>query len=626
MRSAIPGWLRPTDVDTRRRLLLLVLTSLAAVQLGFAAFTPLQDALILRYAGYPLIALTFSAWLGALWRLRPASASVRAWVQGEGRAVLIWAATFTLLAVLTAPYLYKILYDEAVIQGTATTMHWHREVGAIGRAYVYDGALQTLQPYLDKRPYFFPFLVSLMHDLTGWREANAFALNTILLPVVLLLAYAGGRGLAGHRAGLVSLVSLGAYSLVLLNATGAGLEMLNLALLLGLVVSGAAYLARPDTARLDLLVLTSILLANTRYESSIYVVSTALIVMIGWARVGRPILSWGALVGPLLLIPYALHNRYLASHPALWELRKGLKERFSLDYLAENIGFARTFFFNLGPGIANSPWLTYAGGAALVALATTAFRRHLRWGDLSPAVQACLAVAFGVGVNLVLLLAYYWGDLSDPIVSRLSLPLHSLLALAIGGTVGLIESRRPWRIAGRAIIAALVCYGLWGARVTQNLPDLNMIETTQRWELSVVNRLPPAERLILTDKSPLFWFAQGMGATSCSRATQCVEGLEYHWRARSFQEILVAQRFAPLGAEGGWMLELDSRIPAGITLEPLAERRFGVKLQRVSRVVAITLPTPVPLVTPSVPLLTAPPVPVPVSTISVPLPHVPAGI
>ena len=594
MRPLLPAWLRPTDPDLRRRLLLLVLISLAAVQIGFASFGPYEGAKLLRYGGYPFIALTFSVWLGALWQRRSILSEAKKWAGREGRSVLAWTFGLTLLAVVTAPYAYKVLYDEAVVQGTATTLHWHRELGSIARAYSYDGALQILEPYLDKRPYFFPFLVSLLHDLTGWRETNAFALNTALLPVVLVLAYIGGRALAGHRAGLVSLVSLGAYSLVLLNATGAGLEMLNLALVLGLIVSGAAYLVRPDAPRLDLLVLTSILLANTRYESSIYIGSAALIVLMGWARVGRPVISWGALAGPLLLVPYALHNRYLSATPALWELRSGFKQRFSFDYLADNIGYARTFFFNLGPGIANSPWLTFAGAAALVGFAVIALRRHLRWGDLSPAVQSTLAVALGVGVNLVLLLAYYWGDLSDPIVSRLALPLHALLALAIGGSIGLIERNRPWRLAGPVIGTALLCYGVWGARVTQNLTDLNQIETAQRWELSVVNRLPSAERLMLTDKSPLFWFAQGIGSTSCSRASQVAEGIAYHWRARSFQEILVTQHFVPQGTVGGWILDPDSRLPAGIILEPLAERRFGAKLQRVSRVVDIIPPPPAP--------------------------------
>ena len=54
----------------------------------------------------------------------------------------------------------------------------------------------------------------------------------------------------------------------------------------------------------------------------------------------------------------------------------------------------------------------------------------------------------------------------------------------------------------------------------------------------------------------------------------------------------MTQRFAPIGAEGGWMLEPASRLPSGITLECIAERRFGVKLQRISRVVAIAPQSP----------------------------------
>jgi hypothetical protein len=594
MRVAIPDWLRPPDTEDRRRLLLLGLTAIASLALGFATFSPAQTIVILRNAGYPAMALTFAWWLLALWRLRPGRVAVRAWTSGEGRVVIGWALAFTLLAAVTSSFLYRVLYDEVVIQSTATIMHWHREVGAIGRAYNYDGILQLFQPYLDKRPYFFPFLVSLLHDLTGWREANAFALNIALLPVLLLLTYAGGRMLAGHRAGIVALVSLGAFSLVLLNATGAGLEMLNLALVMGLIVSGTAYLLKPGPQRLDLLVLTSILLANTRYESSIYVGSAALIVLLGWMRAGRPVLSWGAIAGPLLLIPYALHNRYLAATPVLWELREGMQNRFSFDYLTANIESARIFFFNLGPGIANSPWLTYAGGASLGGFAVIALRRPLRWGDLSPAVQVSLAVAAGVLVNLVLLLAYYWGDLSDPIVSRLALPLHALLALAVGAAVALLEKTNGWRLVGPVLAVILICYGVWGTGMTRRLPGLNLIETTQRWELSVVDRLPPAQRLVITDKSPLFWFAQGMGSTSCERAAQRIEGLAYHWRAHSFQEILVTQRLAPVGADGGWMIEPGSRLPDGVILEPLAHHRFGIKLQRVSRVVDVRLPTPDP--------------------------------
>jgi hypothetical protein len=590
MRIEPPEWLRLHEPGCRLRLLCLTVAGLAAIQLGFMTFSPATAAVILRKGGYALMMVTLAGWCWAVWRNRPEWKRVRPWLAGEGGPVLGLCAGFTILAIGTSPYLYRVLYDEVVIQSTATTMQWHREVGAITRAFAYDGSLHLLGSYLDKRPYFFPFLVSLIHDFTGWRAANAFVLNTVLMPAALLLVYSAGRLLAGHRAGLVALVSLGAFSLVVLNATGAGLEMLNLALVLGLITSGAVYLRQPTEARLDLVVFTALLLANTRYESSVYAGSAALIVVGGWIRAGRPVLTWWSVAAPLLLVPYAMHNRYVAATPFLWELREGQEQRFSLDYLEANIGFARTFFFNLDKGVANSIWLTCAGAVSVAGFAAWVFRRRMRWGDLSFAVQACLAVAAGALLNLVLLLAYYWGDLSDPIVSRLSLPLHALLALSIGGAAGCIEKNFRWQVAGPAIAAALICYGLWGGRATQHLPDTNLIESTQRWELAVIERFPAMDRLVICEKSPLFWFAEGMGSTTCGQVLQRPEALAYHWRARSFQDVYVTQRLAPTGPDGGWMVEAASRLPDGVVLETVAERRFGVKIQRVSRVVDVTGP------------------------------------
>ena len=100
-------------------------------------------------------------------------------------------------------------------------------------------------------------------------------------------------------------------------------------------------------------------------------------------------------MGPLLLVPYALHNRYLDATPALWELRAGILSRFSLDYLADNLVFARTYFFNLGPNILNSIWLTAMGLVSFFGLAVVGLRRHLRWTEpkyLSKAVSYVMAL------------------------------------------------------------------------------------------------------------------------------------------------------------------------------------------------------------------------------------------
>lgn len=569
------------------RLLCFGACGLAAVWLGFFVLGPRAAGQWVIRSGYYAMAVIFVLWLWSLGRAGAFAALLAAARSRSGVRHMLAAAGLTLVAVLTTPYHYKVLFDELVLQSTALNMVREQSPEAMGRAYELDGRLQLVQGYLDKRPLFHPFLVSLLHSLTGAREANAFILNTLLMPVVLLLAAALGRKLAGPAAGWTALVSLGGFSLLALNATGAGMEMLNLALFLGLVLAGACYLQQPCASRLNVLVLTAVLLANTRYESSVYVFCAALIVLEGWRRAGRVLLPGPVMLAPLLLVPYAWHNTYLTGTPVLWELRDGKNVRFSLDYFSANLDFAKTFFFNTGPEIANSLWLTWAGSASVLGWLLWRMRRRLPWASVPAAEWAVTAVALGTLLNLGLLLAYYWGDLSDPIVSRLSLPLHALLALAVGAAVAWMAAR-GWRwLTVVAPVAALVCYMAWGLPANARIPALNLIEAAQHWEDHYVDNQPPLSRLIITEKSPLFWFARNTSSVPTLRVAARLEALAYHWRLRTFDEILVMQRLGPAAAEGDFQVEPDSALPPEIKLEVLAESRVGGKIQRISRVRAI---------------------------------------
>jgi len=567
-----------------------------AVWLGFLKFSAYDAGQLVRNFGYYTMALTFAAWIWCLLRVvRETSYFI-----GTGWwRIAAGALGLTLVAVMTTPYSYKVLYDELVIQTTSIVLSQDRVVGAIGRAYELWGRLQVSLDYVDKRPFFYPFLVSIIHDWTGYREANAFILNTLLMPVILGLTYGITRKLAGVTAGWVALVSLGTFSLLALNATGAGLELLNLALILGLIWTGGHYLERPEhTKRLSLFVLTAILLANTRYESGIYIATAGLVVFEGWRRAGAIRLSVPVILAPLLLIPYAWHNTYLSGMPVLWELREGQEERFSLDYFSANIAFARQYFANFGSEIANSPWLTWAGLAALVGWMVLRGRQRRRWGDVGGMEWSVVACGFGVFANLGLLMAYYWGDLTDPIVSRLGLPLHALLAILVGCAAGwLAKVWRSW-ISPAAIVGALTSYMAWGLPVNQRLTDFNLVETLQRWQLRVVLERGSMTRLVISDRSPLFWFCQGVSSTSNERAASLISGLAYHWAHRSFDEILVMQAMVPEG-QGGILIPLtDAVLPAAVKLEQVAQTRIAGQVHRISRIVDIDtdkLPPPDPV-------------------------------
>jgi hypothetical protein len=574
------------------RLLAFGVVAVAAFAVGFLTFSVSRSRLLIQHYGYYTIAGTFVWALFAWYGIRGAArAALQPVTRRERWHVVVAILACTLVAVLTLPIDYKILYDEMVLQATAADMHTFREVSTIVRGYTVDGVFVPLDTYLDKRPMFFPFLVSLLHDLTGYRENNAFLLNIALMPVVLAQVYLLVRRFAGHGGAMAAAVALGTLSTLAHSATGAGMETLNLAMLLLVMHLSVLYLDAPDGARLSALVLAAVLLAQTRYESSLYVGPVAVVALEGWRRTGRIIMPMAAILAPALLIPYAIHNTYLSGTPRLWELHENESSRFGLGYLANNLTHAGRYFFNVFDNRTSSLWLSVAGfvgfGYALFRL----WRRRREWR--SAASAPLVLIVFGAAIlgNLGLLMFYYWGQLDDPTVMRLALPFSALLAVCIGFAVDRVRVRwrhMAWYAAGGAVLA----YFWSGLVVNEQHTKLNTLEDELQWERRYVAALPPGDRLVLTGKSALPWILQRIPAISIDHARRRVDALRYQLANHTFRELLVFQTYRPTGAEGNFQMEAADRLPDWFVLEPVTERRFGTRIDRVSRLVAINPPEP----------------------------------
>ncbi|MDP1579998.1 MAG: hypothetical protein Q8M02_06950 [Candidatus Didemnitutus sp.] len=589
-RRHVPSPAPAPSGQSRVRLLVFGAVALAATYVGFLAFDVNEARVLVQRYGYYGMALTFGWALFVfarnarqIWFERPSL------TRSECGALVGVVMALTLLAVVTVPYTYKVLYDEFVLQATAQYLHQAREVGTVIRGYDVEGSFQVTDSYLDKRPVFFAFLVSLLHDVTGYREANAFALNTALLPAILGLFYWLARRVAPHRAALAAVVALGAFSLLAQNATGAGMELLNLALLLVVVLLAIFYLEEPDGPRLSALILAAVLLAQTRYESGLYIAPVALVILEGWRRRGAVLLPWTAVLAPALLIPYALQNTYVSGTPFLWELRDGAESRFAAEFLPGNLWHATRFFFNFTASLPNSWWLGVAGLPALAWAGVSVARRLRHWR--AAAAPNVVLVVFGAAIcaNLALLMAYYWGELDDPIVSRLSLPFCTLLALCLGWAAMQVPERWRGRATGFVAAGALFAYGMTGLRTNATHWEINLLMREIAWEWETVAQRPPARRLIISNKSPLPWLTREVPSLAIGRARWRAEAVKFHRDHHTFDEVLVMQIYRPIGPDGGFQLEPEDRLPAAYVLEPVAERRFGSRLARISRVAEIRL-------------------------------------
>ena len=191
----------------KRTPVLLAVSIVLAIALGFLVFSPGQALVLIRHCGYWVMAVTVVLFAISLVRFLR-----RRWTETRARSVdwVLWStvAASTLLLVIHEPFGFKVLMDELVLAATSMSFHLHREVFTPLQTHNFDGAFVTLGGIVDKRPYFFPFLVSLLHDLTGYRPGNVFALNVALTFAFLALVGSFASRLVNPWAGRLAVLLL----------------------------------------------------------------------------------------------------------------------------------------------------------------------------------------------------------------------------------------------------------------------------------------------------------------------------------------------------------------------------------------------------------------------------------
>jgi len=572
-----------------RRGILFALCGSLALVLGYLAVTSITAGHLIIAWGYYYILGVFSLFCFYALRLARARNEVwRGWVTRPGVAGAAIAAG-TLFAVWSDSFRHKILYDEFVIQGTAYEMHVTKQVSTILRAYDLGGTWLSIDTYLDKRPYFFPFLVSLLHDFTGYRIANMFALNVACAAALLALLYWFAREVAGRGPALLAVALMATMPLFGQNATGAAMDLHNLAMLAMVACLAVLFLRAPSDDRLSLLVLGAVLLAESRYESVIFILPVAVIVALGWLRADRVILPWPAVIAPLLLVPWIWHHRVLEAEPVFWQLKEGQTSPFGIENVADNLRGDLAFLFNTGPGLANSWILSFAGVAGLCWLLYGAWT----WGRRSPRPEVPAAVlvgiAFGAGVagHFIVLLFYWWAKFNDLMASRFALPMCLTFAVLAAALVrGLASLRLP------ALRVAWAALGIWLA--TSGMSAINIKFYTNGnlgmqeldWERSVITARP-GPVLVISNKSPIPFILWHIECILNNIAALKGEDIRYHMGQGTFKEVIVTQAIRPTSVNGDMGVDPEDLMPPGFHLQKIAEKRFGGRLDRLSRIVSI---------------------------------------
>ena len=94
----------------------------------------------------------------------------------------------------------------------------------------------------------------------------------------------------------------------------------------------------------------------------------------------------------------------------------------------------------------------------------------------------------------------------------------------------------------------------------------------------------------MTTATSLIWLLEKTPAILLQRGKLMQDRLRYQLSHGMFEEILVTQELRPTSGEGQHQVITEDVLPATFHLEMIAQKRFGTKLLRISKIIAIDPP------------------------------------
>lgn len=485
----------------------LIQLSIAAASAILALLTPFyflkpeQSIVTIKHYGFWLTLVTVLLYIfelrNPIKHLRPSDLATSLSRHWPALLIILLASGYLHLNIDRG---FKILYDEHTLNSTA--MSFHKE----GRAFVQvgshrmDGEVITTAGFVDKRPLLFPFIISCLHQVTGYRATNAFWLNSGLTCLLLTLTYWIVQQICNRRYGILSVILFTSLPLLAQNTTGGGYELLNLCLIAALILSSIRYLKNDNSDGLNLVILTSVLLASTRYESLLYTLVPVMLWTLKTIQSQQIKLTWMACFSPLLLITPLLSYAIFKSDNRF--IQTTSDNFFSLQHLPSNLQAAGHYLFDLQGDFSNSILLSTLGCLSVCILIYFLIKRSHKIQIAPHHNYALVAVASIISINTSLALTCYWGAWTDPATSRFALPLQFVLAILPSLVLYYCFSIRKlpiWSLAIGGLFIATFS-SVTSTRINQE-PRI-LISAGNDWSLNwLTQNIPEEKNLIISDGS-----------------------------------------------------------------------------------------------------------------------------
>ncbi len=500
--------------------ILVFLASLAAAA-WYLRDRPGGELFVNRYAFY------FMAFIFAAWALAIAPALKKAFDTGspirEYGAGLLFALAVAASVFISVKPEFRVLADEANLLGVSRSMVYERRADIVTMSKNYYHNAHPVARESEKRPHMYPFFTSLVHAVSGYRPANAFAVNFILLAALLGSVFVFFRGLYGQLPAYAAVLITASQPLLALTASSGGMEFMYAAFMFFSFLALRRFLREPSGGSFATLWFTLAIMANVRYEGPAVMAAVGLALLLSGRLKREQLASWPFLLTPLMLLPAFCQRFCMTTNfetpPGVAPFSIGSVLEHSWQFVKAQAAFSLE--------IPYSPVLGVLGLLAALLYLPKIFLREE--GGINGGTVLSRTAALALLVHLSITTAFLTSEPFSQAAARYYAPASLTLALLAAALLGRAASRRPAAAPALVALAAALFITHVPTAAENRYMNLLILTRQHKHEAAFLERLGEKNMLVVSDRPRLFT-VRGYGAVNFwyarNNSGELLEGLE----------------------------------------------------------------------------------------------------
>ncbi len=444
---------------------------------------------------------------------------------------------------MVSPVQFRVLADETNLLGVANSMFLKHSFANLTDSLYYFQQQHVVREQWGIRPTFYPFLIYLVHSIKGYSAYNGFIVNFFAGLGSLFCLYWLLKQWFHQYVAVLGMLLLAATPVYVLWVTSTGFEIVNLCLALISFCLLYKYLQTKESIFLERLILTLILLAQTRYESSVFIIALGLVVLasLRWNTIEK--LSLRIAVLPWLFLPIAW-QRLLKSDKSDYQVYND-EAVFSFAYWKKHMATAWDYFTATQERYATIGFVFFVALAGIALAVINLIRRRKTITALTWHMIA--AATLSLGALIAVVFSYYWGNLVISFTIRLGIIFMPFVIFAFCYLVQEIISSKWIKLESALGTKITVVFGLalclWYWPVAAKNEAVEQLTLNRQYQVVLAylqEEFPNANNLIISDRPGLYSVHQ-WGAVSMNYANRNVARIERELSRHLYQDAIAIQ-------------------------------------------------------------------------------------